>query len=340
MFNTIPDAIDFESYLKSTEVKSHKMRRPQDFIDETIDRIFGDHTGSYANLPFGYADIHFRPGEVTVWAGANGHGKSMVISQVMFGFMQQGFKCGVASFEMLPEALNKRLILQAAGGIPDVQFVRDFLHWTSDRLWYADVRGSASNKDMLGIVRYAALECGVQHFFIDNLMCCVSGEDDYNGQKDFVFQLCGMARELGVHVHIVHHVRKLVDEKTIPGKFDIKGSGSITDRIDNAIIVYRNKRKEAELQKSDREMTPEKRHEWKQAYDAALIVCKQRDGGEETTIRLWYHKESNSYTDRKIDGAPPRFSVPRSPPPEPEPEPQKLGLLAVHTEQLFEEELT
>lgn len=330
MYNTIPDSIDFEAYLKSTETKNHKMRRPQEFLDETIERMFGDNVGNHARLPFGHADIQFRPGEVTVWAGANGHGKSMVISQVMFGFMQQNFRCGVASFELLPEALNKRLIMQAAGGMPSKQYVVDFLRWTGDRLWYADVRGSASNKDMLGIVKYAALESKVEHFFIDNLMCCVSGEDDYNSQKDFIFELCGLARELGIHIHIVHHVRKLLDEKTIPGKFDIKGSGSITDRVDNAIIVYRNKRKEAELQKSDKELPLEKRNEWRQAYDASLIIVKQRDGGEETTIKLWYHKEANSYTDRRIDGRPPMFEVPRYKPP---------GFLASITKHLVEEEV-
>ena len=329
MFNTLPDSIDFEAYLKSTETKNHRMRRPQDFIDETIERMFGDNAGNHARLPFGFADIQFRPGEVTVWAGANGHGKSMVISQVMFGFIQQGFSCGVASFELLPEALNKRLIMQAAGGIPNAQYVRDFLTWTGNRLWYADVRGSASNKDMLGIVRYAAREHKVQHFFIDNLMCCVSGEDDYNSQKDFVFELCGMARELGIHIHLVHHVRKLIDEKTIPGKFDIKGSGSITDRVDNAIIVFRNKRKEAELQKSDKEITLEKRNEWRQAYDASLIIVKQRDGGEESTIKLWFHKDSNSYHDRRIDGRPPMFEVPKAKP---------KGLLAKETKALNEQE--
>jgi twinkle protein len=328
MYNTIPDSIDFERYLRDTESKNHKMRRPVDFVEATIERMFGDSVGNFARLPFGQVDIQFRPGEVTVWAGVNGHGKSMVISQVMLGFIQQGFRCGVASFELLPEALNKRMILQAAGGIPDVRYVRDFLSWTGDRLWYADVRGSASNKDMLGIVKYAALESKVQHFFIDNLMCCVSGEDDYNSQKDFVFQLCEMARELGIHIHIVHHIRKLQDEKIIPGKFDIKGSGSITDRVDNVIIVYRNKRKEAELQKSDKELPQEKRVEWQRAYDASVIVVKQRDGGEEATVKLWFQREANSFHDRRIDGRPPCFEIPRFVKPE---------LVAVETAVLNEE---
>jgi twinkle protein len=119
-----------------------------------------------------------------------------------------------------------------------------------------------------------------------------------------------------------------MDEKTIPGKFDIKGSGSITDRVDNAIIVYRNKKKEAELQRGDKEMTMEKRAEWERAYDASVIIVKQRDGGEEATVKLWFDRDSNSYHDRRLDGRPPMFEVPRV---------KTKGLLAIETKALNEQ---
>ena len=221
------------------------------------------------------------------------------------------------------------MILQAAGGMPAVDYVRDFVKWADDKIWYADVRGSASMQDILGMVRYAGIEEGVQHFCIDNLMCCVPGEEQYDAQKEFVFELCGMARELDMHIHVVHHIRKLLDEKTVPNKFDIKGSGSITDRVDNVIIVYRNKAKESNLAKGESEFAPDKWQMWKDAYDTKLIIAKQRDGGEETEIRLWYHKESMSYSDHKLNGLRPHgFNVPKVKP---------LGLLAKETRHCIEE---
>ena len=42
MYNTLPDSFDFEAYLKQTETKNHKMRKPSDYLDETIERMFGD----------------------------------------------------------------------------------------------------------------------------------------------------------------------------------------------------------------------------------------------------------------------------------------------------------
>ena len=94
------------------------------------------------------------------------------------------------------------------------------------------------------MVRYCAKERGITHFFVDSLMKCVSGEDDYNGQKLFVDELTAIARDHGIHIHLVHHIRKPSDESHKPSKYDYKGSGSITDQVDNVISVWRNKAKE------------------------------------------------------------------------------------------------
>ena len=39
-------------------------------------------------------------------------------------------------------------------------------------------------------------------------------------------------------------IRKLQDETKIPGKFDVKGTGAITDMVHNVFIWWRNKPKE------------------------------------------------------------------------------------------------
>ena len=47
--------------------------------------------------------FEFRPGELTVWTGYNGHGKSLMLSQILLGLMQQGERVVVFSGEMTPE---------------------------------------------------------------------------------------------------------------------------------------------------------------------------------------------------------------------------------------------
>ncbi len=137
------------------------------------------------------------------------------------------------------------------------------------------------------MVRYCAKEKGITHFFVDSLMKCVAGEDDYNGQKRFVDELTSIARDYGIHIHLVHHIRKPADESHKPGKYDYKGTGAITDQVDNVISVWRNKPKE------------KKRDEGKPVEDKepdALLICdKQRNGEWEGSIGLWFHKDSMQY---------------------------------------------
>lgn len=54
-------------------------------------------------------------------------------------------------------------------------------------------------------------------------------EDDYNAQKVFVEMLCDFKHVHNCHVLLVAHPKKLEDENKVPGKLDIKGTGTITD---------------------------------------------------------------------------------------------------------------
>ena len=132
---------------------------------------------------------------------------------------------------------------------------------------------------MIGVARYCAKELGIQHLFVDSLMKCVQAEDDYNGQKQLVDELTSIARDYNMHVHLVHHIRKLENEAKKPDKSDVKGTGAITDQVDNVLLVWRNK---AEARKAT-------------DPDAALICCKQRNGEWEGGINLWFDKESQQY---------------------------------------------
>jgi hypothetical protein len=104
---------------------------------------------------------------------------------------------------------------------------------------------------VLALATYVRKELGIDHLVVDSLMKCGIGVDDLTGQKDFVDGLCAIARDTGLHIHLVCHMRKGENERLAPGKFDIKGAGEITDMVDNINIVWKNLRKaekdEAEL---------------------------------------------------------------------------------------------
>ena len=118
-------------------------------------------------------------------------------------------------------------------------------------------------------------------------MKCVADEDDYNGQKRMVDELTAIARDYSIHLHLVHHIKKPANEDHKPTKYDYKGSGSITDQVDNVISVWRNKPKERDREAGKMVIETEP--------DCLLICDKQRNGDWEGQIGLWFHRDSQQF---------------------------------------------
>lgn len=292
----IPDSINFHEYMEEPE--AHAVRPASDWLEATIDAFYAppDSTPVPTMLWQKTRDkVKFRPGEVSIWAGVNGHGKSMFLSQVTLDLCYQAERVMVASFEMNPVKQMHRMSRQAYGGRePAIPFLNNFAKWTDDRLWIYDHVGSVEWRKLIAVMRYACKQFGITHFVIDSLMKCVKGEDDYNAQKDFVNELCAFAQSHNVHVHLVHHVRKGESEHKTPGKFDIKGAGAITDQVDNVFIVWRNKK--AEQEDNNQEPT-------------AMLACeKQRNGEFEGKFGFWFDVESQQYLET-IAEIPSRYGV-------------------------------
>lgn len=301
MANVIsPDEIDFAAYIRETEAKQ-KVRPAGEYVEEMIAALFSGKQEPGSFLPWNktHGLFKFRPGEVTLWAGINGHGKSLVTGQVALSLMGQLDRVCIASFEMKPRKTLERMARQWAAIAPSGEYdnpemidmardtYRQFGEWTDRKLWLYDQQGTVDAETVLGVARYCAKELRINHIFIDSLMKCVKGEDDYNGQKEFVDELCSLARDCETHIHLVHHIKKLSSEEQQPGKFDAKGSGSISDQVDNFLIVWRNKKKEKDGQSHKPVAIDEP--------DALVICDKQRNGEWEGKVGLWFDRDSQQF---------------------------------------------
>ncbi len=251
-----------------------------------------------AKLPWSrtHDNVRFRPGEVTLWPGINGSGKSQLLGQVVLGFCAQQEPTCIASFEMLPIRTLERMRRQASMcESPARTFTERFMRFLDGRLWIYDQHGQVDPRMVYAVIRYCARILKIKHMVIDSLMKCVRGEDDYNGQKDFVNMLTTLAKEENLHIHLVHHIRKGDNEDKPPTKWDVKGSGSIADQVDQLMIVWRNKAKEraiAAAAATGKQLDDETRDK----PDAMICVEKNRNGEWEGRIPLWYHRESLQYT--------------------------------------------
>jgi twinkle protein len=314
----IPDDMDFTLWERETDAKRN-VRSAAEWVDALIHKLRNPDRTPKVFLPWEktHALLHFRPGEVTLWSGQNGHGKTGVVSQVALSLMGQGQKVSEASFEMMPMTLLDLMARMYCGMNPYspefqgndgtealVQLYEEFRDWLRGRFWLYNQQGTTDMGNVLGMARYSAKELGCQHIIIDNLAKCIPDEDDFNAQKRFVDELCALARDNAVHVHLVHHTRKPANENHIPDKHDNKGSGAITDQVDNVMIVWRNKPKEDDVKAG-------KRGSPKLAEPDAYLLCrKQRNGDDEPTIGLWFDRDSKQF---KGDASDPLMFFPNFP---------------------------
>lgn len=276
------------AYLKETETKQ-KLVSPEDCIDETIDYLFPSEEKVGDSLPFPgvQEDMKFRPSELTVWSGYNGHGKSLLLGQLMSHIVFNHRKriC-IASMEMSIGATLGRIVRQLLEARkPDKDHVVELLKTVSPYIWLYDHMGVAKAHEVIAMAKYCGDELKMNHVVIDSLMKCGLREDDYSAQIAFVDELTSVARDYKMHIHLVAHSKKNDNENIIPGKMDVKGTGTITDLADNVIVVWRNKLK------GKQGCNPAFAE-----IDGLMSVSKQRHSGWEGAVGLNYYYDSESFT--------------------------------------------
>jgi len=286
----LPD-IDFEKYLKQRESDLYlqKVDRPTQHLEKALERLSGRLKPYGDTLPWAKcSEFRFRDGELTLWSGVNGMGKSLVTGMAAL-WMESPVV--IASMEMLPEATLARMIRQASGmSTPSKEYATNIAKQLDGRIYIYNQVGDADQNNLFGMMHYAAAELGVKHFFVDSLVKIKGvGPDDYTAQQEFVNKLTQIAKDEHVHIHLVLHMRKQMNEKEMPDKFDVKGSGAIVDLADNLLIVYR--RTIGELDDGN--------------PTGFIRVAKHRHGEWEGTWGFWFHEESQQWVPSPKMGAMP-----------------------------------
>ena len=304
------DEIRRSKALRRSDIDEDRYAEPFDVekavitSDAVIDQLFADiltpAKDDSATMPWPktHPTFRYRPGEVTLYAGSNGGGKSLVTGQIALGLIAQGKRVCIASFEMKPKRTLYRMLRQyARENIEAPAFltktVPEHLEalevFTKDKLWFYDQQGTVTSRQVIAMARFCAVELKITHIFIDSLMKCVPGEDDYNAQKSFIDALTAVARDHNVHIHLVHHIRKLSSEEVTPNKNDVKGTGAIADQVDNVLLIWRNKKKEHDRQ-IGAAVDP-------LSADMRIMCEKQRNGETEEWYNLFYHRESQQFVE-------------------------------------------
>lgn len=269
-----------------------RVREKSDLIDQLTARVNARKNGFDGDkMPWESTHNRFklRKSELTIWAGVNGQGKSLILGQIVLSLLQQKKKALIVSLEMPAESTLDRMVCQFTGKkYPDAEDIKSFMQWRMDHLYIFDYVGTINRAKVIALCRYAS-DIGCDHIVIDSLTKCTGSDDDLSEQKAMANELAEVAKEVKIGVHLVHHARKGNDETRVINKFDIKGSGAITDLADNVMLIARNLEKEKNTASTGaRDNT---------IPDQFLIVSKQRHGDWEGVIPLWFDFSTYTYTE-------------------------------------------
>lgn len=275
----VDSTIDWDRYIL-TDDDVERFVDPLGIVTQISDVLHG--RGAHIGLPLPWAGltekVRLAPGKLSLWAGINHHGKTAMLKQMALHWVRSGHKVCVASLEEDVAVTMADMIRQA---LPDTdpretdEWIDVVCNWASGKLWLYNQTKMMDTQRVLALIAYAAKEKGCTHFVLDSLMRIGLAQDDYEGQRVFVNHLTNYARQLGVHIHLVHHIVKR-DESEVPGRESIRGTGAITDQADHVFIVWRDVREDKQ---------------WSEP-DGILVVAKNRGMRPANWIgkvQLWAH---------------------------------------------------
>lgn len=239
----------------------------------------------------------FMMGDVTVWTGKRGEGKSTLMSQILLDAVEDGKRVCAYSGELRADRFQYWVDLQAAGPrhvqtytdptdghaayyVPPL--IRDMIHaWYDGKFWLYDNTAALQDEQVtvLAVFEQAARRYDCRVFLIDNLMTVDYGNlperDYYQQQTRFINQLATFANLYNVHVHLVAHPRKT---REVNDSDEVSGSGNITNRAANVIAVNRSGKEAI-------------------GFDTSIDVLKNRWEGKTGAIGLCYDKASRRLYD-------------------------------------------
>lgn len=247
----------------------------------------------------------FKKTLVTCVSGLRGSGKSSLLSQiVLHACLKENARCLMFSGELTARTAADWLFRQAAGinGVRKISkfdtkyFVPDDIKHIiadklADRLYIYNNRYGNDYTRVLSEMGRINEEKRVDLILLDNLMAldirqaATRPEDKLEAQSRFVEQLETFAKLTNTHIVFVAHPRKAQGFLRLD---DISGSGDITNRVDNAIIIHRRN--------ADFERLTRQAFGWKKDHPLyhedvgnVLEVCKDRENGtQDKFIPLYF----------------------------------------------------
>lgn len=258
----------------------------------------------YTYIKSGYETIDrkiggFILGQISVWSGLNGSGKSAFLNQQILEYIKQGYKVMLFSGELMDYSIKNILYRLIAGEkylelsqngtyyyLKNEGVKRAIDDYIGDRLLVYNNKFGAKPKEIIDTIKTAKEKMGVQIVILDNLMTLNLKELNYNkyeAQSEFAKMIANLSKELEVHIHVVMHPTKTTGYLR---KNDISGSADLSNAVDNVFIIHRNNK---DFRRAYMEFNPRIREDDEMfTYNTFIEICKNREEGIQDEILRFY----------------------------------------------------
>lgn len=258
----------------------------------------------YIYVKSGYESIDkliggFILGQVSVWSGLNGSGKSAFLNQQILEYINQGHKVMLFSGE-LPDYSIKNILYRLIAGKRYLTLSQNGTYYylasekiksvidvyIGNKLYIYNNKCGTNPNYIIDTIRRAHKELGVDMIILDNLMTMnlsVYNKNKYEAQSTFVINIANLCKELGIHIHIIMHPTKATGYLR---KNDISGSADLSNAVDNVFIIHRNS---SDFRRSYRDFNPRvKEDDELFTYNTYIEICKNREEGVIDKLLCFY----------------------------------------------------
>lgn len=225
-----------------------------------------------------------RNGELTIYSGHTGIGKTTLLSQLSLDYCLQGMPTLWGSFEVGNVRLAGRLLKQLAGahGKSIMEGKENYDLWADKfaelPMYFMTYHGSIDIQQVIDAMDYANYVYDCSHIVLDNLQFMTStqgyGRDRFAVQDHAVSEIRDFCTKRHVHVSLVVHPRKEDDDRRIMTA-SVFGSAKATQEADNLIVLQRAN--ETALR--------------------SLDVMKNRFNGNTGQVKLRFDREKHLYVE-------------------------------------------
>uniref|UniRef100_A0A4W6C5C5 Twinkle mtDNA helicase n=1 Tax=Lates calcarifer TaxID=8187 RepID=A0A4W6C5C5_LATCA len=188
-----------------------------------------------------------RKGELTVFTGPTGSGKTTFISEVALDLCIQGVNTLWGSFEINNVRLAKIMLTQFAMQRLE-ENLEQYDFWADKfeelPLYFMTFHGQQNIKTVLDTMQHAVYLYDINHVIIDNLQFMMGQEnlsiDKYAVQDHIIGAFRKFATNTSCHVTLIIHPRKEEDDRELQTA-SIFGSAKASQEADNVLILQEKK---------------------------------------------------------------------------------------------------